>query len=278
MESISKNIGTLLHEAGKISTEDAEKIVIEQRRLNIRFGDAAVKLGFVSEDDISKIISEQFDYSYLSRKDDLISDKVVTAFNSQLESVELFRKLRAQLSLRWFCESKSIVFTSSSNSSGVSLVCANLAVAFAQLGQKTLLVDSNMRKPNIHSLFKIKNDLGLSDLLADRAGLDVIKIIKNIKNLSILTAGTTPPNPMELLGRNDNFIQLLISLENEYDVIIFDTPPSIEFNDSMIITSKVGGAVLVEKKNHSIFSELKTVKKEFAMNDLTIVGVILNEF
>ena len=105
-----RTIGHLLLEAGKLQPQDADQIIKAQKEYGLRFGDAAVKLGLVTKEDIVQIVSKQFDYSCLTVGDDSIDSRVITAFHAYGDDVEALRGLRSQLSLRWFAENKSLVF------------------------------------------------------------------------------------------------------------------------------------------------------------------------
>ena len=274
MDAQSGSIGRILLEEGKIQAEDADRILRTQKELNLRFGDAAVKLGLVTEDDILRAVSQQFDYSSLPADSDLIDSEVVAAFRSHSKEIEAFRTLRSQLALRWFAENKSLVVSASTAGQGSSHVSANLAVLFSQLGEKTLLIDADMRTPRMHVLFKVANKQGLSDMLASRAGTEAIQTIEAFDNLSVLTAGTSTPNPLELLSRN----QFWHEIEQDFDVIIIDTPPALESADAQSIVAKVGGALIVARNNEAKLADIEDVQSQFLIAGADVVGVVLNDF
>lgn len=273
----NQSIGKLLLESGKLQPEDADKILSEQVKSGSRFGDAAIKLGLLKKSDIDEALSKQFKFSYTNLVETGVDPLIVSAYKPFSKSSEEIRTLRGQLGVRWFNEHKSLVVLSPRQKSGASIISANLAVTFAQLGKKTLLVDANMRKPTIHKLFNITNDRGLSDILAARANAGVIIDYENLDNLSILTAGATPPNPVELLGKQE-LDMLIEQLEGTFDVLIFDSPAATEHCDAQMLLSKVKGGLLVAKKNKTMMQSIEQVKKEFQINNATIVGSVLNEF
>ncbi|VAW47660.1 Tyrosine-protein kinase EpsD, partial [hydrothermal vent metagenome] len=159
-----RTIGYLLLEAGKLKPQDTDLIIKTQQAQGLRFGDAAVQLGLITEEDIMQVVSSQFDYSCLTVGDDAIDPSVLTAFHSYGKEIEALRALRSQLLLRWFTENKSLVITAPTSKQGSSYIAANLAVLLAQLGQKTLLMDANMRQPTQQALFRTINRTGLSDV------------------------------------------------------------------------------------------------------------------
>ena len=154
---------------------------------------------------------------------------------------------------------------------------ANLAISFAQFGKRTLLVDANMRKPSQQTLFKLPNSIGLSQLLAGRSDIDVIQNLAHLKNLSVLTSGALPPNPVELLGREEmkNLVQ---ELEKTYDVIIYDCPSVKEHSDGYILTSLINGVVITSKKNLSMVSNFAQIVEKVDLSGGKVIGSVINDF
>lgn len=270
-----RTIGHLLLEAGKLKPQDADLIVKTQQEQGLRFGDAAVQLGLITEADIMQVVSQQFDYSCLTVGDESIDPRVLTAFYSYGQEVESLRALRSQLSLRWFTENRSLVITAPASKQGSSYIAANLAVLFAQLGQKTLLVDANMRQPAQQELFRVENRVGLSDVLVKRAGLEAIQSVSKIENLSLLLSGTIPPNPLELLGHS-RFNALMHQLEERYDIIIIDTPAMLESSDAQAMSAVTKGVLLVVNKNDTKIADVDLAKQQIAIAGAEPVGVVLN--
>ncbi|KQT37338.1 MULTISPECIES: chain length determinant protein tyrosine kinase EpsG [unclassified Methylophilus] len=249
VKTVSSSIGHLLLDMGKITEKDAERILKFQKEKSMRFGEAALALGFVTMEDINKALSFQFDYPYLTTDKSSFSSSLVAAFDPFSKQVESLRSLRTQLMLRWFeCGHKAIAISSSKEVDGSSELAANLAVVFSQLGERTLLIDANLRDPSQHKLFRLNNNAGLSDILAGRASTDVLVRIPSLLNLSILTAGTIPPNPQELLNK-ETFEQLLTVFSEQFDVIIINTSPILQSSDAQILAKKIGG-VLIATEQH----------------------------
>ncbi|GEM_PF-6338423 len=195
------NIGRILLDMGKISAADAERILLMQKEKGMRFGEAAQALGLVTEADIEQVLAHQFDYPYLRPGQGGFSPELVAAYRPFDAQVEMLRGVRSQLMLRWFGSGrKTLAIASVNPDDGASMFTANLAVVFSQLGEKTLLVDANLRSPQQHRIFNLPSGQGLSDILADRAELDAISRIAPFIDLSVLSAGTLPPNPQELLS------------------------------------------------------------------------------
>lgn len=273
----NNTIGAILLESGKLGVDDADRIMVYQKAQGLRFGDAAVKLGLLSEEDIQMAVSKQFDYSFLSIEDESVDRCLISAFVTHGPEVEAFKKLRAQLSMRWFSENKSIVVTSPRSKVGTSYISANLAVMFAQSGHKTLLIDANMRNPCQQKCFRNPNKAGLSDVLANRAGLDCILPIKGLNNLSVLFSGTVPPNPLELLGKS-RFAKLSAELSGRYDVIIIDSPSMLNYSDTELLVSVAKGALLVARKNKTEIADLQKANHQIEVSGAVALGVVMNEF
>jgi len=186
--------------------------------------------------------------------------------------------LRSQLLLRWFSEgSKTLALVGANAGEGCSHLAANLAVVFSQLGEHTLLVDANLRDPCQHKIFGLGETLGLSDILAGRADMDAITRVDSLVDLSVLGAGTPPPNPQELLGRS-TFTDFMNLAMGRYDVIIVDTPPVSQNSDALSTAAKCHGALLVSRLNRTRIAELASVREQITLSGARIVGAVVNDF
>lgn len=172
---------------------------------------------------------------------------------------------------------KNILMTSSTSGEGKSFVSANLAVAFAKLGSKVLVVDCDMRLGRQHEIFGLTNTLGLSNLLIDDIEQKYGKYIQKteIKNVSVLTRGIVPPNPSELLA-SEKMQQLMQILNNEYDIIIWDGVPIIGLPDSIIMAGLVDKIVLVCSCKKTPVELLQNAKNSLEKFSSKIAGVIVN--
>ncbi len=272
------SIGKLLLTLGKIKPEDAERVLRLQKEEGIRFGDAAQKLGLVTAADIQQALSLQFDYPYLQPNEGAFSKDLVAAYQPFSKQVEALRALRSQLILRWFNEGyKALAVISATSADGCSNLAANLAVVFSQLGKQTLLIDANLRSPAQHRIFNLSESRGLSDILVGRAGLDVVTQIDSFADLTVLGAGTVPPNPQELLSRA-NFTDFMNQACAHYDVVIVDTAPANETSDSQAVAGRCGGALLASRLNQTRLSELKNIRDQLTLSGVEIVGAVINDF
>jgi protein-tyrosine kinase len=268
-------IGRILQDLGKITAEEAERILQLQKKEGLRFGDAARKLRLVSEADILQALAIQFDYPYLAPDKGELSKELVAAYEPFSPEVEAMRALRSQLQLRWFNHgNKALSVISANAGEGCSNLAANLAIVFSQLGEHTLLIDANLRRPTQHALFNLREARGLSDVLIGRASIEVIREIDAISNLSVLGAGTIPPNPQELLNRK-SFTELMNIVQDIYDVVIVDTAPAIAAADAQVVAARCRGALLVSRLNETPMSDIANVGDQLVVSDVQLVAAIV---
>lgn len=273
-------MGVILVKAGRLTPENAERILRLQRERGIQFGDAAVQLGLLTQSDIQFALSRQFVYPYLQSGESKVSEDLVAAYQPFSPQVEAMRALRSQLMLRWFDSDpthKTIAIIGAARKEGRSYITANLAVVFSQLGARTLLIDANMRNPCQHKLFGLNNHAGLSAVLSNRAGPEAIQRVPALLDLSVLPVGAVPPNPLELLSR-PLFARLLDDLARNFDVILLDSPAAAEYADAQIIAVRAGAAMIVVRKNAVRTWKLRGVSENVAQASATTLGVVYNDF
>jgi chain length determinant protein tyrosine kinase EpsG len=275
-----RSIGAILIKAGRLTRENAERILVLQRVQGLRFGDAAIQLGLLTQSDIEFALSRQFVYPYLLRGESDVSEHMVAAYAPFSTQVETLRALRSQLILRWFDSNpnrKAMAIVSAARNEGRSFIAANLAVVFSQLGERTLLIDADMRNPCQHKLFRLGNRIGLSAVLSGRGGPEAILRIPSLLDLSVLPAGAQPPNPLELLAR-PQFPQLLKELALKFDVILLDSPAAAEYADAQTLTVHAGAALIVARKNTTRMWQVRGVSDTVTQASATVVGSVLNDF
>ncbi|MGF6274137.1 protein-tyrosine kinase [Massilia sp. UYP11] len=272
------SMGTLLVDAGKLSVDDAERVLRVHEDLGIRFGEAALRLGLVSEDDIQQALARQFAYPYVQKGQAGLSPRLVAAYEPFAAQAEALRAIRSQLILRWFARGRrALAIASADPDDGASLFAANLALVFSQLGEQTLLVDANLRAPRQHELFGLRPRQGLSDLLAGRADLDAILRVPSFADLSLLPAGTLPPNPQELLAR-PGFRSLSAQLESRHDVVLVDLPPLSAGADALAVAGRAGGVLLVARKHRTRIADVARMAEQMAEAGAEVVGSVVMEF
>lgn len=274
-------MGEVLVDLGRLREEDINEIVDRQRENGLYFGEAALELKLVSEQDILHALSIQFGYSY-DQDEKALPREMVMACSPFDEQAEKFRSIRAQLLNNWLQpEQKTLAIVSPDSKAGRSYVAANLALAFSQSGHSTLLIDADMRAPRQHNIFKVTRGIGLSMLLAGRVKIEDLAVlpgqISNFQYLSVLGCGAVPPNPAELLSRK-TFSLILCELERFYDVIIIDTPPAASYHSDIIsIASVAGSALLVARRGSSKMEETQNLMSTLSKANAKVVGAVLNQ-
>ncbi len=278
LQRTDSRIGGLLLASGKITPDNAERVLRLQKELGIRFGEAAQRMGLIDEADIAQVLARQFDYPYLAPGQGGYSPHLVAAYDPFSRQVETLRAVRSQLMLRWFARMrKSLAIVGIDSGDGASLFAANLAVVFSQLGEHTLLVDANLRCPSQHAIFNLPARQGLSDVLAGRAELGVIETIAPLVDLAVLGAGTLPPNPQELLSRS-NFTGLNAQFESRYDVTLYDVAASSVGLDALVLAARTGGVLIVARKNKTHLGDVHALAEQVAHNGAVVVGSVLVDF
>ena len=174
-------------------------------------------------------------------------------------------------------ESQVILVTSSIPGEGKSFISSNLATAFAQTDETTLLIDCDLRLGRIHKIFGVSNDKGFSNLLASQSVVNCADFIKKtpIPNLYVIPRGTVPPNPSELLN-STNTKRVINFLRENFSRIIFDGVPINGLPDSLIMASLVDRVVLVTTVGYTKIDELMEAKKALEKIDANIAGVVVN--
>ncbi|NWQ41091.1 CpsD/CapB family tyrosine-protein kinase [Bacillus sp. EB106-08-02-XG196] len=172
-------------------------------------------------------------------------------------------------------ELKTLMVTSSGPGEGKSTTAANLAVVFAQLGKKVLLVDADLRKPTVHRSFGVNNLFGFSTVLTKQATLASSILETEEKDLFILTSGPIPPNPAELLS-SKSMEQFMEEAKEQFDYVLFDTPPLLAVADPQILANKVDGSIFVVYSGRTQIDQAKKAKELLENAQSKLIGVVLN--
>jgi len=217
----------------------------------------------------------KIDRKNIKKKSDV--DKIVD-LDSDSVAAEAYRSIRTNLlfSLGDADFSKTIIVTSSVPREGKTITAANLAMMIARSGEKVLLVDSDMRKPRVHSVFNLKNQAGLSDFLSGTKDFDGILNYTGIDNLSVITAGAVSRRPAELLS-SVNMKVFLSRASSQFSKVIFDTPPITLVTDASILSNISGAGVILVAESGRTTKELLNHSKELLKKvSARIIGVVLN--
>jgi protein-tyrosine kinase len=278
---INRTLGAMLVDSGLLAEPNIDRVIAYQRDHGVRFGEAAVRLGLVSEADVQFALARQFDYAYIPPDiaERRISDEVVAAYHPFSAVVEQLVAVRSQLMLRWFDQSErrgALAIVGSDRGEGRSYLAANLAVVFSQLGQRTLLIDANLRTPRQHALFGLDNQVGLSTVLAGRAQTEVVVRVPDLVGLTVMPAGPLPPNPLELLSR-PLLPALLNHASDNYEVVLIDTPALGVADDGAIAAIRAGAALAVARKGLTRLPAYNDMVQGLSDAGVAVVGSVLNE-
>jgi receptor protein-tyrosine kinase len=273
-------LGQIMVSAGLIHPPEVQRILEWARADGVRFGEAAIAHQLVTEAQVERALARQFDFPVLEAGSTRVSAEVVAAFDARNPLVADLRRLRArirsaQLAAPDSAPLKTFAVISSGSGDGKTFVSANLAVAFSQAGQRTLLVDADLRRGRLHTVFGLDNRLGLSSMLNRRIEPGSLQRVPGLPELGVVTCGPSAPNPSELLSR-DVFVDLLASFSRTYDVVILDTPGASEEPDAMLIAQRAGAALVIARKDLSAFDAVVELVRSGGTPAVPVLGSVLN--
>jgi receptor protein-tyrosine kinase len=179
--------------------------------------------------------------------------------------------------MRWLgAEAKVLAIASCNPRDGRTYLAANLAVAFAQLGEPTLLVDADLRSPRLHRVFAYGPGPGLAQVLSGRAaGLAAAEAVPYFDRLAVISAGTTPPNPLELLSR-PQLGRLFDEARRVYSIVIVDTAAAARGADAKVVAARADGALLVARQDRTRLGDLERLRAAVGASGTPVLGTVLN--
>jgi capsular exopolysaccharide synthesis family protein len=207
-----------------------------------------------------------------------VDEHIITLVDSFSPVAEAYRKLRTNVQFDRVDRRPQTVLVSSPNrGEGKSTTAANLAVAFAQTGRSTLLIDANLRRPTVQKMFDLFQSPGLTDLLMDKVGYDRVVQVTTQRHLHVLCAGSLPNNPSELLG-SDKMRDLVEQAKIEYDVIVLDSPPVLSVADASVLSTMADCSILVIAAGSTRMEELERSLEMLSTVGAGIPKYVLNKF
>lgn len=215
----------------------------------------------------------------IKRKKPLLPARQLVSYTNPKSLVsEQYRTLRTNIKFSSpDKEIRSILITSAIQAEGKSTTAANLAIVFAQEGKQVLIIDADMRKPSIHNIFSVKNNIGLSSVLVRQTRLKEALQSTQIKNLDVLTCGLIPPNPVELLG-SVSMADLMEQLKEMYEIIIVDAPPLLVVADSQILATLCEGTVLIISSGETEKQQALKAKEILTSSNSRLIGAVVNNY
>lgn len=216
-------------------------------------------------------------------------ESLVTILEPRSQAAEAYRTLRTNIQFSSLEKPvRTLLLTSPRPGENKSEAAANLAVAFAQMGSRVILVDADLRRPALHSIFVASNDEGLTTALLSASGGSILGgkgkgygggelplLTTSVPNLRLLTSGPLPPNPAELLG-SSLMRDLIERLRDEADYVLFDAPPVLAVTDAAVLAAKLDGAVLVLKAGKTTREDAREAKEQFEKVHANLLGTVLN--
>jgi protein-tyrosine kinase len=276
-----RSIGSILAEARGLSAIDVERVLAYQREKGVRFGEAAIALGVVTTDDVLLALAKQFHYPFAPEERRSLHPELVSLNHPFSTQAESFRAIRTQVISRVWSDNisprRALAVISPNTGDGKTFFAANMAIALAQLGRRTLLVDADMRGPRQNQVFGVGNDVGLSGILSGRGSSQVVQQLQGVASLFILPVGVTPPNPLDLLER-PAFALLMREFIAKFDHVLVDTPAAQYGADASVIAARCGAALVVARRDSSRIGELQDLVATIANGSAKVAGVILNDY
>jgi len=189
---------------------------------------------------------------------------------------EAFRSLRTNLEFSSVDKPlRTILVTSASPGEGKTTVAVNLAASIAQGGKSVILLDTDMRRPQVHSFLNLTNRMGLSDLFRSNLSLRIVgQELNGLKDAAVITSGSLPPNPTELLG-SDRMVQVLNDLKGAAEVVVLDSPPSM-VADAQVLAARVDGVILIVHPAHTHADAALAAAEQMKRAGARILGVVMN--
>lgn len=204
------------------------------------------------------------------------SYELITYSQPRLFITECFRTLRANLQFLGVGDTlKTILLAGGGFGEGTSFMAANLGIVFAQTGQRVIIVDCDLRKPQQHLIFNVDNQLGLTSILTGFKKPGEVLMDLPMAGVKILTAGPLPVNPTELLG-GVKMNQLIASLKENADVIILDAPPLAVVADAAVLSKEVDGVLMVVRSMVASYDSIMKTRELLTNAKARILGVALN--
>ncbi len=205
-----------------------------------------------------------------------IESRLITHLDPKSPISEAYRTLRTNIQFSKVENSlKTILVTSSGPKEGKSTTVANLAITFAQMGSRVLLVDTDLRRPVIHSIFGLEKDIGVTNYMMGASPYEQIFKKTFLENLKVVTSGILPPNPSELLG-SQKMEQLIEKFKKDFEIILFDSPPVIAVTDAAILSTKLDATFVVISAGHTNRDAVRRAKSLLDNVNARLIGALLN--
>jgi receptor protein-tyrosine kinase len=285
-----------------LTLEDVHKISAEMGAHDLSFAEAALKLGLATPEEIQHAATSGKGGPMVANPSGLVelvvrklsaSRALVVSHGTEVKPgrrltltrepysahSEQIRALRTELQLRCPPTGKAnvIAVLSANHGEGRSQLAAELAISFAQLGARTLLVDADFRHPFQHELFDCENVEGLSQAVEGKAHASSLHPVEGLPEMTLLTAGPVPPNPVELLS-DGRFAQRMMQWRDKYAFVVLDTPPISRCSDGLAVAAVAGRVLMVTRAKHTPYRAAKDLLRRLVNTQAQVLGAVVNNF
>lgn len=216
--------------------------------------------------------------AFKNRKKENVQTGVIITDNPTSIISEQIRTIRTNIQFSMVDQKlQTLLVTSAMAESGKTTIATNIAAAFAAENTRVLLVATDMRKPRLQNIFGLSNAQGIANLITNPA-LKVEDVVNKtyIENLSVITCGPIPPNPSELLNSN-RMLKLIEDMKEQYDLVIFDSPPVLPVTDAQILSTKVDGTIFIIPEGEVKVDELHQASERLKNVNAKVLGTVLNK-
>ncbi len=275
----AESIGEQLIRTGRLTSIQVLQIVELQRREKLRFGEAAMRLGLLTELDLQSALAGQYNYANTISGDNSMFSHLAIASEPFGREAEAVRQIRAGISNQLSSPApQTLAIVSPGQNEGKSYMASSLAVAFAQAGKRTLLINGNLRESGQHGLLSnpAPGHPGLSSILAGRAAPQPGVAVPYFPKLNLLDAGPPPPNPAELL-LEPALKSLIQSFSTKFDLFIIDTAAYTLYSDAQIIVRQADAYIALARRDQTELGALREMSRQLEQLSVLSLGTIYNE-
>jgi len=205
-----------------------------------------------------------------------VSSSLIALRDPRSPAAEAYRTLRTNIQFSSLDKPlQTLLATSTAPDEGKSTTIANLAVTMAQAEQRVILVDCDLRRPSLHTLFDLSNETGLTSMILAQEDADIPLQDTGVAGLRLLASGPLPPRPADVLGSR-RMEAAIARLRAEADIVLFDTPPVVAVIDAAVLATKVDGVLLIFQANQTNRDRARQARQILEKVKANIVGVVLN--
>lgn len=270
-------MGELFLYTNRLNEQQIEQILFLQQTENIRFGEAAIRLGFLTKLEVEEVLAEQFGFASGNLLSGHAHPSLAILHRPFTPDADQIRALASTLILRASDKALKIAIVSANRNEGKSYLAASLGVALAHAGKRTLLIDADLRTPSLQRYFALGNrPAGLSSVLIRRSTA-VEAVLQVLPDLHVLPAGPTPPNPLEIM-RAPRLRMILDEFHDRFDAFVVDTCATGISSDAQMVAHQVENVIVVGRKDQTTLSQLNTVLSDMRIAGANILGTVFNAF